>query len=122
MDGAATSWSDSTVGDLDDLKLKLAAAEARAVAAEARVPALEQQVAQLLEQLNRNSKNSHKTPSTESPAERLQRRAREKQRTKDEAKKKRGGQPGHDGAQRALLPADQVDDVVDHRPVECENC
>ena len=61
-----------------------------------------------------------------SPAERLQRRAREQareqQRTKDEAKKKRGGQPGHDGAQRELVPADQVDDVVYYRPVECENC
>lgn len=128
------------MADIDDLKLKLAAAEARAVAvearavaaearadaAEARIAALEKQVAELLEKLNRNSKNSNKPPSTESPAERLQRRAREqareKQRTKDEEKKKRGGQPGHDGAQRALLPADQVEDVVDHRPVECENC
>ena len=135
------------MADIDDLKLKLAAAEARAVAAEARavaaearaaaaearavaaearIVALEKQVAELLEKLNRNSKNSNKPPSTESPAERLQRRAREQareqQRTKDEAKKKRGGQPGHDGAQRALVPADQVDDVVDHRPVECENC
>ena len=128
------------MADIDDLKLKLAAAEARAVAAEARavaaearavaaeagVAALENQVAELLEQLNRNSKNSNKPPSTESPAERLQRRAREQareqQRKKDEAKKKRGGQPGHDGAQRALVPADQVDDVVDHRPVECAHC
>lgn len=129
----APNWSDSPVGEVDDLKLKLAAAEARADAAEARanaaearVAALEKQVAELLEKLKRNSKNSNKPPSTESPAERLQRRARdqarEKQRKRTEAKKKRGGQPGHDGAQRALVPAEQVDDVVDHRPLECENC
>ena len=105
---------------------RAAAAEARAVAAEARVAAMENQVAELLEKLNRNSKNSNKPPSAASPAERLQRRAREqareKQRKKDEAKKKRGGQPGHEGAQRVLVPAEQVDDIVDHYPTECENC
>ena len=55
------------MADIDDLKLKLAAAEARAVASEARFAALENQVAELLEKLNRNSKNSNKPPSTESP-------------------------------------------------------
>ena len=121
------------MGDIEDFKLKLAAAEARAVAAEARADAaearvavLEKQVAELLEKLDRNSGNSNRPPSAASPAERLQRRAREqareKQRKRDEAKKKRGGQPGHDGAQRALVPAEQVDDVVDHRPAQCESC
>ena len=118
---------------VEDLKQKLAAAEARAVAAEARadaaearVAALEKQVAELLEKLNRNSGNSNRPPSTESPAERLLRRAREqareKKRKKDEAKKKRGGQPGHEGAQRALVPVEQVDGVVHHYPAECEHC
>ena len=128
------------MNDVEDLRLKLAAAEARATAAEARaivaearaaaaearVAVLEKEVAELLEKLNRNSGNSNRPPSAASPAERMQRRAREKarekQRKRDEAKKKRGGQPGHEGTQRALVPADEVDDIVDHHPAECENC
>ena len=104
--------------NIDDLKLKLAAARARAVAAkaravaakaravaakaradpaEARVAPLEKQVAELLEKLNRNSGNSNRPPAAASPTERLLRRAREQareqQRNRDEAKKKGGGPP-----------------------------
>lgn len=111
---------------LEDLKRKLAAAEARAEAAEARVLVLEKQVAELLEKLNRNAYNSNKPPSTESPADRLRRRALERERAKkrksDEKKKARGGQPGHEGAQRALVPVEEVDDIIDHYPDECGNC
>ena len=48
--------------NIDDLRLKLAAAKARADAAEARVAPLEKQVAELLEKLNRNSGNSNRPP------------------------------------------------------------
>jgi len=99
------------------------AAEARAVAAEARIVQLEKQVAEL----TRNSSNSSKPPSSRSPAERLQEREREKARAKQRSKhgtekKKRGAQPGHEGAQRELVPAEEVDDIVDHFPGDCENC
>jgi transposase len=114
------------MNELDELKGKLAAAEARAVAAEARVAVLEKQVAELLEKLNRNSRNSNKPPSTESPSDRLKRRAielaREKKRKTAEQKRAAGGQPGHPGSQRTLLAADLVDDIVDHYPLECESC
>ena len=36
--------------------------------------------------------------------------------------RKRGGQPGHKGSHRELLPAEQVDKVIDLFPSECENC
>lgn len=93
---------------------------------DARIAVLEKQVAELREKLNQNSSNSNKPTSMDSPADRLQRRARElareKKRKSDEKKKTRGGQPGHKRAQRALVPTDEVDDIVDHFPPECENC
>src|SRR5262249_2330997 len=36
--------------------------------------------------------------------------------------RKRGGQPGHRGAYRALLPVDQVDEVVVAVPEVCRHC
>ena len=99
------------------------AAEARAAAADARIVEFEKQVAEL----TRNASNSSKPPSSRSPAERLQEREREKARAKQRSnngieKKKRGAQPGHKGAQRALVPAEEVDDIVDHFPTDCEHC
>ncbi len=37
-------------------------------------------------------------------------------------KRKRGGQPGHAPRVRDLLPADQVDRVLDHKPSNCDAC
>ncbi|MCX7424386.1 MAG: IS66 family transposase [Planctomycetia bacterium] len=38
------------------------------------------------------------------------------------SKKKRGGQPGHEKHERALIPTDQCDDVETLRPAECRRC
>jgi transposase len=38
------------------------------------------------------------------------------------SRRKPGGQPGHPGHSRALVPADRVDDVVDHVPDRCRRC
>lgn len=37
-------------------------------------------------------------------------------------KRKRGGQPGHKPHSRPLLPPDQVDRVVPHKPTNCRRC
>ena len=79
---------------------------------------LRQQVAKLIEEKGKNSSNSGKPPSSDSPSTRAQRRAKKK----DKSGKKRGGQPGHQGSQRALVPPEKVDVVVPHFPIECENC
>ena len=68
------------------------------------------------EQLGQNSSNSSKPPSTDRPGTRPPRKSKNKH------KRKRGGQPGHRGSHRILLPPDQVDGVVDHYPDQCENC
>jgi len=72
-------------------------------------------MAALEAQLNKNSKNSSKPPSSDGPGA----RASEK---KKETGRRRGGQPGHEGSQRKLLPVAEVDSVVDVYPERCEDC
>lgn len=82
-----------------------------------KIAVLEQRVVELLEKLNQNSSNSHKPPSSDPPGNRQERRTRAKG-----ARRKPGGQKGHKGARRQLLPPEQVDEVVDHFPEQCESC
>jgi hypothetical protein len=100
------------------LEARIAAQDAVIAAKDARIAELEKQVTELLERLHRNSDNSNKPPSSDAPSTRAERRAK----NKNKSGRKRGGQPGHEGSQRALVPPDQVDDVADHSPTECENC
>jgi transposase len=102
------------VGDARDERI--IELEAKVAAQAQQIAALEVQVAELLEKLNQNSSNSHKPPSTDPPGNRKKRRAKAKQ------KRKRGGQKGHKGNHRELLPPEQVDEFVDHFPHECESC
>jgi transposase/uncharacterized coiled-coil protein SlyX len=81
----------------------------------AQMAAVTKQVTELMEKLGRNSRNSHLPPSSDSPKER-------KQRDKSSSGRKRGGQPGHGGSQRELLPEKEVDELVDLYPPECESC
>jgi transposase len=74
-------------------------------------------LAKVEEQLRRNSHNSSQPPSQDT--------AEQKQVTEAEQPKKkrqRGGQVGHTGRQRPLLPLAAVDKVVVHRPVQCTQC
>jgi transposase len=77
---------------------------------------LRERVAELEQQLGQNSSNSSKPPSTDNPGSRPARKS------KNQQKRKRGGQPGHRGSHRILLPPDQVGRVIDHYPDQCENC
>jgi transposase len=88
--------------------------------AEQRLRALEQKSAA-------SSLNSSQAPSADAPKTRQQRRqeAREKakaQLAKDRKKRNAGGQPGHRGAGRELLPEDQMQHIVDHYPDDCSGC
>jgi transposase len=81
---------------------------------------IERQAARIEElerQVNRNSRNSHKPPSSDGPGtfRRGQLPAREKGR-------KRGGQTGHEGHHRGLLPSEEVDELVEVCPSNCEHC
>ena len=116
-------WRDDRIAELEaELARKdaiIAEQAARIAEQDRRIAALEKQVAQLLEQLGQNSRNSHKPPSTDTPEERQKRKNREK---KARQARKRGGQPGHRGASRELVPPEKVSKFVDLFPAECENC
>ncbi|MBF0176725.1 MAG: transposase [Magnetococcales bacterium] len=82
---------------------------------QARIDALLQRVFVLEEQVRKNSRNSSKPPSSDPPSS--------GQRSKKPATgRKRGGQPGHKGTKRELLPPEQVNAVVDIKPESCGKC
>lgn len=103
-----------------DLEAQIAAKDARIAEQDARIAELEKKVAALVEERGRNSSNSNLPPSSDSPADRAEKNARK--RTAKGTKRRRGGQPGHRGTRRELLPSERVDDVVDLFPSHCEHC
>lgn len=79
------------------------------------ITTLLQRVAVLEEQLRKNSQNSSKPPSSDLPSV-------DRQRKKSATGRKRGGQPGHKGKKRELLPPEQVDEMVEIKPESCGEC
>jgi transposase len=79
----------------------------------ARIEELERKVALL----TKDSSNSSKPPSSDGPASKPRPRPPIKSR-----KRKPGGQPGHKGKTRQLLPLEEVDEVIDVFPSACEIC
>ena len=93
-----------------DLIVELAAA----------VPLLQARVAELerkIALLTRDSSNSSKPPSSDGPAAKPKARPPKKSK-----KRKRGGQPGHKGKNRELIPIDEVDLVEEILPAVCGRC
>src|SRR5207247_2147905 len=74
---------------------------------EREIARLEARVARLEEQARASSRTSSKPRSQDRPERRAQRRA--EARAKREGERDAGGQPGHRGAGRELLPEDRVD-------------
>jgi transposase len=79
----------------------------------ARVARQDERIAQLERRLNRSSRNSSQPPSGDAPGA-------PPRRGKDSSGRRQGGQPGHEGKGRPLLPAWAVDEVVDHWPDRCD--
>jgi transposase len=67
--------------------------------------------------LTRNSTNSSKPPSSDGPAVKLRPR-----RPKKSKKRNPGGQPGHKGTNRDLIPIDEVVQVIPVFPQACDHC
>ena len=81
---------------------------------EARVETLASIVHTLQEQLNQTSRNSSRPPSSDPPQHGRPRRPR--------GERRRGGQPGHPGSTRTLVPVEEVDEVVILKPAQCTYC
>jgi len=100
------------------LEIRFTAYEQKLVALEAKeaeIESLKTEVAALRERLGQNSTNSSRPPSSDPPqASRPSRR--------ESSGKKQGAQVGHRGAGRSLKPVEEVDHVVDLRPLRCRKC
>jgi transposase len=72
-----------------------------------------ERIAQLERRLGRSSRNSSQPPSVDPPGT-------APRRGKDSSGRRQGGQPGHEGKGRPLLPAWALDGVVDHWPDRCD--
>jgi len=76
---------------------------------------LESRLARLEAQLRQHSGNSSRPPSQDPPTAPLR-------PAKAPSGRRAGGQPGHPGHRRELLPVSQVDEVIVHRPSVCGHC
>ncbi|MGA8353463.1 MAG: IS66 family transposase [Solirubrobacteraceae bacterium] len=70
-------------------------------------------VERLERELAKNSRNSSRPPSSDPPGK------KPKRREKGRSGREQGGQPGHEGKGRDLLPCWAVDEVVEHWPDRC---
>jgi transposase len=78
------------------------------------VQTLQEQNRALQERLPQTSRNSSRPPSSDPPQRPRPRRPR--------GQRRRGGQPGHPGHTRTLLPVEEVDEVVVLKPDRCRGC
>lgn len=109
--GSVQSTVENLVALVLSLQARVDAAEARATTAEARVTALEAENAELRARLGRDSTNSNKPPSSDSPY-------KQKPPVK-RGLRKAGGQPGHKGVTREWLPPEKVNE---HKLVRASEC
>jgi transposase len=82
---------------------------------EQRIAKLEAEVRELTARLNQNSQNSSKPPSSDGPHVK-------RKPPKPPSGRKPGGQPGHTPHQRALVPVDNVEQVITCKPEQCRRC
>ena len=91
-------------------------AQAYIRALESRVGVLEATVQALREQVQQTSRTSSRPPSSDPPQALGQRPRR------GPTGRRPGGQPGHAGQARALVPVEEVDVVVPVKPERCHHC
>lgn len=76
---------------------------------------LKTRVSELEERLDQNSRNTSKPPSSDPPT-------LAPPPPKTGSGKKPGGQPGHKGHQRELVPEADVDEIIPVKPAQCRDC
>jgi hypothetical protein len=105
---------------INEQKQQIADAEKQIADAEKQIADAEKQIADLERQLalrRQNSTNSSKPPSSDGLAGEPRERCRGKK-----SRRKVGGQPGHRGAHRPLVPTTKVDEVRPILPEQCRHC
>jgi transposase len=104
----------------DRLRRQLAEREQQIADQAKTIAEKDKRIADLERQLalrNQNSRTTSKPPASDGLAG--QQRVRGRRR---KSRRKPGGQVGHPGHWRVVVPADRVDDVVNHVPDRCRRC
>jgi transposase len=104
----------------EELRRKVAEREEQIAERERQIADAERQIADLERQLagrKKNSTNSSKPPSSDGLAGEQRPRGR-----KRKSKRKPGGQPGHPGHHRPLVPAAEVNAIEALLPKQCGHC
>jgi transposase len=112
---APDRWATVPAPDPAPLLEQLATVRLENAALRAENAALQERVRELEARLGQHSSNSSRAPSSDPPQGPPKCRPRHSGR-------KRGGQPGHPGAARPLLPVERVDEVVVVAPEACRHC
>ena len=98
----------------EELLTENIALRAENTALKAHMAELDKRIQDLENKLGQNSRNSSKPPSSDPPS--VQRPSGKP------SGRKRGGQPGHKGRTRTLLPMEEVNHVLDVKPDSCQRC
>ena len=99
-----------------EVQAYICALEARVAVLEAMVQHLPATIQQLTERLQQNSRTSSRPPSSDPP------HAMGKRPRREPTGRRPGGQPGHEGQARTLVPVEEVDVVVPVKPARCHHC
>jgi transposase len=94
----------------------ICALEARVTALEAIVQRLEVTVQHVTERLQQDSRTSSRPPSSDPP------QATAKRPRREPSGRRPGGQPGHEGHTRGVVPVEAVDVVCPVKPERCRRC
>jgi transposase len=94
----------------------ITALEARMAALGAAVQRLEATVQHLTERLQQDSRTSSRPPSSDPP------QALGKRPRREPSGRRPGGQPGHEGQTRMLIPVGKVNVVIPVKPERCRRC
>jgi hypothetical protein len=98
-----------------EVLVRLGQLEGRVRELETENAALRGRLSQLEQRLKRTSRNSSLPPSQDPPSAPVRAKLPESGRS-------RGGQPGHAGKHRPLLPLERVDELIEHWPDRCSAC
>jgi hypothetical protein len=90
--------------------------EGRVATLEVSLQRLETTVQQVTEQLQQDSRTSSRPPSSDPP------QASAKRPRREPSGRRPGGQPGHEGQTRALVPVEAVDVMRPVKPERCQRC